>query len=241
MINYYVYVYYDPRVCPKVPIYVGKGKGDRYKHHISKGAKNDHLLNKINKILDSKMSPVIEIFKDQLTNEEAIALEIQLISKFGRADKNLGTLCNWTDGGDGTIGYKHSAKTKKLFSEQRKGKKQTEKQYKANCSRILSESTKAKISVSNKGHSRHTSAQIEKIKEHNRNRQITDEMRKKWSKTRLGNTITKANYPPIEELISMIEKSSKNKVAKQLGITFSSLNKFIKRRGIKTSDARFSV
>ena len=39
----------------------------------------------------------------------------------------------------------------------------------------------------------------------------------------------------------MIEKSSKNKVAKQLGITFSSLNKFIKRRGIKTSDARFSV
>lgn len=209
-------------------------------HHVKKGAKNGHLFNKISRIFEAGMSPVIEIFKNDLTNEEAIALEVELISKFGREDKGYGTLCNWTDGGEGTSGYKHSEKTKKLFSEQRKNKKQTENQYKANCSRVVAESTKAKISKSNKGHRRHTVDQIEKIKEYNRNREITNSMREKWSKTRLGNTPTKINYPSTEELVLMIEKSSKNKVAKQLGVTFSSLNKFLKRRGIKTSDARFS-
>lgn len=239
-IEYYVYIYFDPRVNPSIPIYVGKGHGDRYKHHLIKGAKNIHLFNKIEKIKEFGMEPIIEFAKTGMTNQEAILLEVELIQRFGRADKKTGTLCNWTDGGEGTAGYKHSKKTKELFSKQRKGKKQTENQYKANCNRVISESTREKMSKANIGHSRHTKEQIESIRKYNITREITDDMRKKWSKTRLGNTKTKIKYPPISELVSMIEKSSKNKVAKQLGVNFSSLNKYLKRRNIETKDARFS-
>ena len=240
MKSYYVYVYYDPRINPATPIYVGKGHGDRYQHHIKKGAKNKHLFNKLNKIKECSMEPLIEFTEKNLSEKDAIVLEIELISKFGRADKKLGTLCNWTDGGEGTSGYKHSEETKRLFSEQRKGKKQTQKQYEANCSRKVSEETKKKISKATKGHKWTTVQQREAIREHNKTRKITEEMRCKWSKTRLGHTPTKANYPPIEKLIAMIESSSKNKVAKQLGINPSCLYKYLKRRNIQTRDMRFS-
>ena len=163
--NYYVYVYFDPRKTPPEPIYVGKGHGDRFKHHITKGAKNKHLFNKLKKIKEAGLEPIIEFTHKDLTNEEAIFNEIELIKKYGRADKKLGTLCNWTDGGEGTTGYKHNQKTLKLFSEQRKNKKQTEKQYHANCSRKISDETKAKISKATKGHQWHTKEQTRRKNE----------------------------------------------------------------------------
>ena len=239
--NYYVYIYYDPRKTPAEPIYVGKGHGDRYKHHITKGAKNKHLANKLKKIDQAKLDPVIEFASTNMSPEDASSLEIELIAKFGRANKKEGTLCNFTDGGEGTPGYKHSEKTKQLFSEQRKGKKQTPAQYDANCNRDpISDETREKMSKANKGHSRHTPEQIEIIKAYNQTREITDSMRTKWSETRLGNTPTKANYPPLDELATMIENSSRNQVAKQLGVTYNSLTKYLQRRGVTLKDARFS-
>lgn len=230
---YYVYIYYDPRKTPVEPIYVGKGKGNRYIHHITKQSPNKHLKNKLAKIKKAELEPIIQFPGTNMLSEDAAFLEKELIKHIGRADKKCGPLCNWTDGGEGTPGYKHREETKKLFSEQRKGKPQTPKQYAANCSRTISEETKKKQSIANKGHSRHTPEQIEKIKEYNRNRTITCEMRQKWSKTRLGNTPTKANYPPIEELIKMIKQTNRNQVAKNLGVNYASLTKYLTRREVK--------
>lgn len=237
--DYYVYVYFDPRKTPAEPIYVGKGRGNRCWDHIRKGATNVHLANKLNKIKEANLEPVVELVEVGLTCEEALSAEVSLIAKYGRADRGLGPLTNWTDGGEGTEGYKHRESTRKLFSEQRKGKKQTAKQYEANCNRVVSDAARQKISKANKGQRRHTQDQIQSIKTHNQSRSITDETRKKWSETRLNNTPTKAKYPPDEVLIQMIDNSSRNQVAKMLGIGFASLSKYLKRRGLIVRDARF--
>lgn len=229
--EYYVYVYFDPRITPEEPIYVGRGKGDRFKHHLTKKTQNNLLAKKLKKIKEAGLEPIIRFAKENLSFEQANELERELIAKLGRLDLELGPLCNFTDGGDGTYGYKHKQDTLELFSEQRKGKKQTEAQYLANCSRKHSEEAKAKISKVTKGHRRHTPEQIQILKAHGSNREITQDMRDKWSATRLGNTPTKATYPPLNELIQLVENLGWNKTAKQLGIDYSSLAKYLKRRG----------
>lgn len=72
--EFYVYVWWKDGQ----PIYVGKGKNKRAYR---------------NKDVD------VEIYKNNLTEEEAFNLEKQLIAQFGRADKEEGTLLNLTDGG----------------------------------------------------------------------------------------------------------------------------------------------
>lgn len=92
--------------------------------------------------------------------------------------------------------------------------------------------SRSKISTT-EGHKRHTPDQIEKIRAYNSSREITDDMRKKWSATRLGNTPTKVEYPPIDELLKLIDETNRSQVAKTLGVAFSSLNKYLKRRGVE--------
>jgi hypothetical protein len=194
MKNYYVYVYYDTRKDPIEPIYVGKGRKNRYKSHLVNGASNSYLAAKLNKIKEAGLTPFIDFAATDLSAEEASLLEIELIAKFGRANKNEGTLCNFTDGGDGTFGYKHSEDTIKLFSEQRKGKKQTEAQYKANCERKTSEETKKKLSELFKGHNFHTISSRQKISQANLGRKLSEETKKLFSEQRKGKKQTEAQY-----------------------------------------------
>lgn len=88
----------------------------------------------------------------------------------------------------------HQKKQKKLWSEQRKGKKQTASQYIANCNRTISEETRKKQSDANKGYSRHTPEQIAKIKEFNTGRICSEETRKLMSEQRKGKKQTAAQY-----------------------------------------------
>lgn len=180
--NYYVYVIFDPRKIPCEPIYVGKGKNKRYLDHLKENkSSNYHLKNKIKKIRLENAEPIIIKFALNLSNDEACYIEQMYIAKFGRLDLKTGTLCNHTFGGEGTPGFKHNESTKKLFSAQRKNKKQTTAQYLANCSRTVSDETKIKISKSSKGHHYHTPEQIEIIKKYNCNKIISDETKKIWS------------------------------------------------------------
>jgi hypothetical protein len=69
------------------PYYVGKGKNKRYKE------KHTVSIPSLDRIV---------IVKDSLTDEEAIALEIELIKFYGRKDIKTGILRNLTDGGEGS-------------------------------------------------------------------------------------------------------------------------------------------
>lgn len=138
--NYYVYVYCDRRKNGKYiyddyefdyePFYVGKGKGYRYRQHLTEAYHNHDWRNiykcrKIRKIKkETNQDPIIIKF-DSLTDNDAVKLEIKLIKLIGRVDKKSGTLLNRTNGGDGK-GKVVSEETKKKLSKQRKGKKLSE-------------------------------------------------------------------------------------------------------------------
>lgn len=165
MKNYYVYQYLRK---DGTPYYIGKGKGSRaYLNGRSTPKPPD---------LDR-----IQFVKENLTEDEAFALERNLIVKYGRKDLGTGILRNLTEGGEGAsgriaklefiekrvaknTGKKRTPEQKKRMSLAQKGRIPTEytEEQKAEISRKISESQKgksksnamkAKLSQLNKGKS----------------------------------------------------------------------------------------
>jgi hypothetical protein len=114
--EHYVYAYLDPRKPGKYfygpvcfdyePFYIGKGIGDRHLFHYYEAQKTvghspSRKINKIRRLLNSKIDPIILILLNELSNIDACSLEIELIKSIGRLDLDTGPLTNLTDGGDG--------------------------------------------------------------------------------------------------------------------------------------------
>jgi len=127
---YYIYIYLDPRKSGKYkydingkllvldyePIYVGKGKDNRYEQHWGlNDLSNKFFERKLWKIKRKNLIPTIFI-RENLTEDKAYKLEKTLIKIIGRNDFNEGPLCNHTKGGDGNSG-KRSEELKKKQSE----------------------------------------------------------------------------------------------------------------------------
>lgn len=102
MNEYYVYVYCNPKFLFKcknsvglryLPIYVGKGKGDRYKAHTRK-ANNIPLRKYIEKMKSEGISPKIIKVKENLSEVDAYKIEGQLIKELGVIYELEGPLFN---------------------------------------------------------------------------------------------------------------------------------------------------
>jgi hypothetical protein len=124
----YVYIYFDPTKTGNFeyqdlkyqyePFYVGIGKRNRYKDHLVEAQRkksirtgNFHKFYRIKSILSYGVDPIIIKIHENLTVDESKRIEIELISKIGRRDLNMGPLTNLTDGGDfrpDTSGEKNS-------------------------------------------------------------------------------------------------------------------------------------
>ena len=117
MNEYYVYVYLDPRKKGEYnygeysfdyePFYVGKGKKSRYLRHLKTSEWNPLKNNKINKIKNDGYDPIIIKISSNLSNEDAICLEIEVIKLIGKITTKTGSLTNISDGGESYTGYKH--------------------------------------------------------------------------------------------------------------------------------------
>ena len=105
MDNYYIYIYW--RLDTNEPFYIGMGHGDRWKTLNRKN--NFHFKNIIN-----KYPIVVEIIKDNLTQEQVLDIECWLINELvfeygfsiyipnnGSSDTSC-NLANQTWGGEGT-------------------------------------------------------------------------------------------------------------------------------------------
>ena len=143
------YVYEHIRNDTGQIFYVGKGLGKRAfsKHH-----RNRHW----NFVVDKANGYTVNFLKENINEELALLCEIERINQLRRL--NI-VLCNYTNGGEGTSGYKHSNESKLKISEFSKkfmtGRKMSPESIKkmvdAKRGTKLTEEHKAKISRSNTG------------------------------------------------------------------------------------------
>jgi len=114
MNTFYVYQLIDPR--NNLPFYIGKGNGKRMYHHVRLALKekisngNKYLFNKIKKIISLGFSIEYHKVIENVSEQEALVKEIELIKKYGMYP--VGCLCNLTIGGEGVVGYKWSSEQK---------------------------------------------------------------------------------------------------------------------------------
>ena len=123
--NFYVYALFKPN--NKDPFYIGKGKGRRaYDSATIRGSHGSpRKLNIIKKLNSQGLVPIIEVLKDNITEEQSLNLEVKLINHFKR-EIDGGCLSNYTLGGIGTSGRKHSDETKEKIRQTKVGILQTQ-------------------------------------------------------------------------------------------------------------------
>ena len=91
-------------------------------YYIGKGSKNRAWNNNGRKWKHPEDTSRIKIHTDNLTEDQALSLEIELIAEYGRKDNDTGILRNLTDGGEGTAGRVHTEDTKNKISQSHVGK-----------------------------------------------------------------------------------------------------------------------
>lgn len=154
---FYVYIYLDPLYKESVsygdlrfdyvPLYVGKGKGGRFKGHLYT-TNNPIFKNKIAYWKRNKIEPIVIKLHENLTEIEAWAYETQYIALIGRLDLGLGPLLNLTDGGEGPAGrvpWNKGRKTGIPLTPEQKAMVSA-----ANKGKVVSLETRAKISAAHK-------------------------------------------------------------------------------------------
>lgn len=112
--NYYVYEHWrlDRDEC----FYVGKGHGSRA---YSMKNRNKHHQAIVSKLARIGSAFEVKIVAFGLSEEEAFSLEMERIAFWKSSGVDL---TNMTNGGEGASGLRHSDSTKKLWSDQRKGR-----------------------------------------------------------------------------------------------------------------------
>jgi len=94
---FYVYAHYTPEGRL---FYIGKGSSVRRAHYMQ--GRNNYWC----KVVAKYGKPTVKILAEWLTEKEAFAKEIELIKYYREQGFKL---CNVTDGGEGTSGYKATA------------------------------------------------------------------------------------------------------------------------------------
>lgn len=114
------YVYRHVRLDKNEVFYIGIGlKEDDYKRAYSKDSRRSQHWKSIVKSAPYRVDIMFEDDDVELIKQK----EIEFIALYGRRDLGLGTLVNFTSGGDGMLGYKHSEDSKRKLSEDRVGDK----------------------------------------------------------------------------------------------------------------------
>ena len=154
------YLYRHIRLDKNEPFYIGIGSDDKYKRAFSKNNRNKHWKN-----ITSCIDYEVEIVLDDLSWSEACKKEQEFIFLYKRKDQNKGTLCNYTDGGEGVPGLQVSAESREKMRIAQTGKTQSPEQIAKRVAKMsgfsnpwfgkkFSEEHRQKLSIAKKGKKR---------------------------------------------------------------------------------------
>jgi hypothetical protein len=196
MNEYYVYGHYTEDTNEL--FYVGKGKGSRHKQL------SDKRRNLLWQNVAKKHGVKVEILHENLTEEEAFKIEIDLIKEYGRRDLRTGILTNLTDGGEGSsgakcIGRKLTELEKEHLSKLLRGKKKPLRSTE-HCKKISQSKTGVSVGPFSEEHRL-------KISKSNTGKTFTEEHRKKLSEAKKG----KLRGPHSEEHRKKLSEAHKGK------------------------------
>ena len=82
---FYVYALKDPRKSPALPFYIGKGAGSRAFDHLVQ-PDGTRKYKKIQEIIATGHKPLVDILVEDLTENQALRLEAELVAAFGTLD-----------------------------------------------------------------------------------------------------------------------------------------------------------
>lgn len=267
MNDFYVYAFLDIRKRGNYkyddfefecePFYIGKGHGNRAYNHMQKtlsetnnSERNNHKKNKAKKILrETSMEPTVLIYKDGLTEQEALSLEEQMILSIGKSYDKRGPLTNLADGGKINSGIPVSKETRDKISNTLKERykngeidlvnKGSFKQgdipwnidMKGKMPQSFYDNCKKPHNISNKG----LKAIIESNKKIHTGRKNTEETKRKMSESAKGKTKSKEH---IEKIAYAKSKEWTIKDFDGKITTFKNLNKFCRKNDIKINDLK---
>ena len=186
-----IYTYVDKK--NNEIVYIGKDSNidtnERHKQHFQPSKYNEQPINRILQNNPDRYIYQVLWEIDDCTNNHLNQMEIYYIKKYNPQ-------FNFTDGGDGMTGFKHSEETRKKMSENNarywKGK-------------TLSEETRKKISEAKKGKT-HSEETRKKMSEANKSKNNpmygkthSEETRKKMSEAKKGKTLSEETRKKISE------------------------------------------
>lgn len=112
------YVYTHTRLDTNEVFYVGIGIKNNHRRAYEKGKRNILWRN-----IAAKTEYLVDIRFDNVDWSDACLKERELISLYGRRDLNTGSLCNRTNGGEGSNGAIVSEETRRKITLGKTGKK----------------------------------------------------------------------------------------------------------------------
>lgn len=124
------YVYAHSRADTGEVIYIGKGRGRR--------AHARHGRNSLWTRIASKHGVSVAIWHHGLTEQRAFDVERQTIAA-------MRPICNFTDGGEGISGYRHSEATKEALREAHSGRKQDPAVVEARAAKLRGKKRKPEV------------------------------------------------------------------------------------------------
>lgn len=138
-------VYMHKRKDTLEPFYIGIGQ--KLQRAYTTNKRNKYWHNIVN-----KHGYEVEILYENVSWSLAKEIETILIYGYGRKDMGTGTLCNLTDGGDGSVNFKHTPESIKLIKEcarkQFSTKESRDKVREMNVIRFSDQNERGKISNS---------------------------------------------------------------------------------------------
>jgi len=220
-------VYVHTRLDNGEPFYVGKGTIKRIRTSTNRNKHWKGIVAKCNGFNSI-------IIKSDLTEGDAFQLEKDTITEYRLKKINL---CNYTDGGDGVSGYRHTNECKLKMSKLAKGRPAHNKGSKA------SDSSKEKMRIAKLG-KKLSKEHIEKVAASKRGKSLSHECRMKISNALTGKKHTEETRikmsTPVVCLTNGTLYNSMTQAARELGVWSSSITKVCQGILSQTGGFKFS-